>query len=83
MVNIEYENQKTKPEMEREQFDELTENLNDIDLLREILYTQQKSFNLLEKTRNNTSKLVWFLVAIPIVLLVLYFLYINLSYANF
>ncbi|KUO66702.1 MAG: hypothetical protein APF83_04715 [Lutibacter sp. BRH_c52] len=69
--------------MEREQFDELTENLNDIDLLREILYTQQKSFNLLEKTRNNTSKLVWFLVAIPIISVVIYFIFKNLSYSNF
>ena len=80
MINIEYENQQT---IEREQFNKLTENLNDNDLLREILYTQQKSLNHLERTRNNSSKLVWFLVAIPIIALVLYFFFKNLSYSNF
>lgn len=52
----------------RIKFIETYSDYNDQDILKELLYTQQLHLEKLEKVRSNTSMLVWWLVAIPIIL---------------
>jgi predicted nucleic acid-binding Zn ribbon protein len=47
--------------------------LTDSEVLKEILFAQQIQINRLERTRANTSTLVWFLIALPIIFFVLMF----------
>ena len=42
-------------------------NMTDSEILKEILFAQQSQIVKLEKIRGNTSMLVWWLVAIPII----------------
>lgn len=51
-------------------------NLNDSETLKEILFAQTLKVEKLEKIRSNTSMLVWWLVIIPIIL-VLMFLFLG------
>ena len=48
-------------------FDKKYDNLNDSQTLTELLFAQQLQIEKLEKIRRNTSILVWWLIAIPIV----------------
>tara|TARA_R100000789_G_C3008645_1_gene150716 strand:+ start:910 stop:1113 length:204 start_codon:yes stop_codon:yes gene_type:complete len=43
-------------------------------LLKELLYYQKTQIEKLEKVRSNTSTLVWWLVAIPIIFGILFFI---------
>ncbi|NRD19839.1 hypothetical protein HNV08_07235 [Winogradskyella eckloniae] len=40
---------------------------NNEEILRELLFAQQLQIDKLEKIRSNTSKLVWWLIALPII----------------
>lgn len=72
MIKIDYGNKPPTSE-KRKQFNELTENHTDNDFLREILYSQIDNAEKLEAIRSNTSKLVWFLIAIPIIIYLIIF----------
>lgn len=48
--------------------------LTDSELLREHLFAQQLQIEKLEKIRKNTSILVWWLVALPVIFGILFFL---------
>ena len=52
---------------QRLKFIEKYQEFNDSDTLKEILYAQQIQINKLESIRSNTSKLVWWLIALPII----------------
>ncbi|MFI8377311.1 hypothetical protein [Leeuwenhoekiella sp. NPDC079379] len=45
----------------------------DSETLKEILYAQMLQIEKLEKIRSNTSSLVWWLIAIPILCVILIF----------
>ena len=48
--------------------------MDEKEMLREMLFAQQIQIDKLERTRKNTSTLVWFLVAIPFVFGILAFM---------
>ncbi len=45
------------------------------ELLQENLFAQQIQIEKLEKIRSNTSQLVWWLVAIPIIIVIIAFIF--------
>ena len=47
--------------------------LNDGEILKEILYIQKTQAGKLERIRSNTSTMVWWLIAIPIISVILMF----------
>jgi len=49
----------------RELFNKQFDNVDDKDIMREVLYKLDVQYEILDETRSNTNKLVWFLVAIP------------------
>ncbi|WP_406683327.1 hypothetical protein N1F78_11600 [Seonamhaeicola sp. MEBiC1930] len=49
--------------------------LDDSETLKEILFTQKCIFEKLEQNRSNTSKLVWWLIAIPIIFFLFAFVF--------
>lgn len=51
------------------------DNMSEGEILHEILYAHQVQINKLEKIRSNTSILVWFLVAIPFIFGILFFMF--------
>ena len=51
----------------RIKFLEIYSDLDDNEILKEILFTNTLQIEKLEKTRSNTSMLVWWLIAIPII----------------
>lgn len=57
----------TKVSPERIRFKERFGDLNDSDTLKEILFAQHLQFEKLEKIRSNTSVLVWWLIAVPLI----------------
>jgi len=56
----------------RKKFNEQYEGLSDSELLIEHLWTQRLIYETTEKVRANTSTLVWFLIVIPIIIVVLF-----------
>lgn len=62
------EEDKLTKEQEKAKFIESYEGASKADLLREMLYAQKLQLEKSEKIRSNTSKLVWWLVAIPILI---------------
>jgi len=56
----------------RKKFNDEHEGLSDSELLREHLWTQRLIYERAEKVRANTSTLVWFLIVIPIIIVVLF-----------
>jgi hypothetical protein len=56
---------------ERIKFLDTYGDLKDSKVLKEILYTQNLQLDKLEKIRSNTSKLVWWLIAIPIIITII------------
>ncbi|MGB3343021.1 MAG: hypothetical protein WBA61_03835 [Aequorivita sp.] len=59
---------KVKITSERIRFMDKYGELNDSDTLQEILYVHYLQLTKLEKIRSNTSMLVWWLVALPIII---------------
>jgi len=58
----------------RNEFDVKYKDFNKLETLKEILYTQKEILKQTKANRSNTSKLVWWLVFIPILLSVIFFL---------
>lgn len=50
----------------REEFTKAYEDFSKTDISKEIVFIQSLQLEKLEKIRSNTSKLVWWLVAIPV-----------------
>ena len=59
----------------RIKFIETYGDLDESQTLKEILYANSLQIEKLEKIRSNTSMLVWWLVAIPIMLFILAFVF--------
>lgn len=59
----------------RIKFLETYNDLDDSETLKEILYAHTLQVEKLEKIRSNTSILVWWLVAIPIILVIIIVLF--------
>lgn len=59
----------------RENFLNIYGDLDDKELLIEIAYAQSLQIEKLEKIRSNTSMLVWWLVAIPVLFFVIVFFF--------
>ncbi|WP_412984752.1 hypothetical protein [Pontimicrobium sp. IMCC45349] len=60
---------------EKLEFLEDYSDLNDSETLKEILYYQKLQLKKMEQVRTDTSKLVWWLIAIPIIVTILFFIY--------
>ncbi|MGG5487606.1 hypothetical protein [Gaetbulibacter sp. NE] len=58
---------KIKMTPKRIKFIETYAGFNDHETLKEILFAQQLQIEKLEKIRSNTSVLVWWLVALPLI----------------
>lgn len=50
----------------RKAFNDKYSELNDLEISKEILFAQQIQIDKLDKIRSNTSILVWWLVALPV-----------------
>ena len=59
----------------RLKFIETYNEFDDSDTLKELLFAQQLAIEKLEKIRSNTSMLVWWLVALPIIGFILIFIF--------
>lgn len=59
----------------RAKFNDKYNDFDEVGILKEILFAQALQIDKLEKLRSNTSTLVWWLVAIPIIcfILILFF----------
>lgn len=55
----------------RGRFNEKYKDFSDTELLKEYIYNQELTYSLLERIRGNTSKIVWFLIVIPLIVLVI------------
>ena len=64
-----------KPTPKRLKFNLDYSGFSDSQVLLEILFAQQIQIDKLENTRSNTSKLVWWLIAIPILIFLFVFLF--------
>jgi hypothetical protein len=65
-------NAQTNVTPKRKVFNEKFEDYSDSEVLKELLFTQRITVERLENIRKNTSNLVWFLIVIPIVMVVLF-----------
>lgn len=63
----------------RTEFEFEYENLSESEIQREILFNQLLMNKKLEKIRNNTSNLVWFLIVFPLIIGVIIFFINNVS----
>ena len=63
---------KPKQSQIRISFNEKYDNFNDHDLLKEILFFEERQLKKMELIRSNTSVLVWWLIVIPIVSWIIY-----------
>jgi len=59
----------------RIKFLETYSDLDDSETLKEILFAHSVQIEKLERIRSNTSMLVWWLIAIPIILFILAFMF--------
>lgn len=73
------ENWNRLPHMNKIKYDFLTkyDSVEDRDLMVEMLFTLKNINRLLDRNRQNTSKMVWWLIAVPI-LLFIFFIFISL-----
>ena len=55
----------------RKQFNEKYKYLTKSEVQKELLFAQQLTIDKLEKIRTNTSNIVWWLIAIPIIVAVI------------
>lgn len=51
------------------------DHISNRDLLIEIIYSIKSQNGLIERNRSNTSKLVWWLIAIPFIVAFIFFLF--------
>ncbi|MBB3124538.1 hypothetical protein FHS04_002061 [Mesoflavibacter sabulilitoris] len=68
-------NEHIKLTSKRAKFIKTYSDFDDHDTLKELLYTHQLQLDKLERIRSNTSMLVWWLVAIPIIFGILIFIF--------
>lgn len=68
-------NENIKLTSKRIKFIETYSDFDDQDTLKELLFTHQLQLDKLERIRSNTSMLVWWLVAIPIIFGILIFIF--------
>ncbi len=61
------------PSAKKKQFYKMNGHLSDSEVLKELLYYNSLQLDKMERTRSNTSTLVWWLIALPIILGVLIF----------
>ena len=66
-MNKNMENEKTNISADRKKFNEQFGNLMEREILLEMLFTQNQINDKLERVRSNTSKMVWWLIVIPII----------------
>jgi len=71
LSNMAVEAKKNKITLKRKKFNEKYSGYTENEIQMELLYAQQVTTKKLERIRSDTSKLVWFLIAIPIILGVL------------
>ena len=55
----------------RQKFNEKYKDFSETELLKEYIYNQELTYDKLEKVRANTSNLVWFLIVIPIIVVII------------
>jgi hypothetical protein len=71
------ENKETILTPHRKKFNEKHNGLNQSELLMELLFAQEVTQRKLERIRTDTSKLVWFLIAIPIIVGIIAAIFMN------
>nr|WP_321222422.1 hypothetical protein [uncultured Psychroserpens sp.] len=59
---------KIKSTLKRINFLETYNDFTNEEILRELLFAKKLQIDKLEKIRSNTSKLVWWLIALPIII---------------
>ena len=59
----------------RVRFNDKYKDFSDTELLKEYIYNQELTYSLLERIRGNTSKIIWFLIVIPLTFLVIVMIY--------
>ena len=64
------EKKKTSPR--RKWFDDYFKDFTESEIQKEILFAQQLTIDKLEKVRSNTSKIVWWIIVIPIIVVVIF-----------
>lgn len=72
---VEYKKGKTKLTQKRKVFNEKYQDYSDAEIQKEILYTNKVLIDKTERVRKNTSNLVTFLIVIPFILGLLYFIF--------
>jgi type IV secretory pathway component VirB8 len=63
--------EKKKGSPKRKWFDDYFKDFTESEIQKEILFAQQLTIDKLEKVRSNTSKIVWWLIVIPIIIAVI------------
>jgi len=63
--------EKKKESPKRKWFNEYWGDLNESEIQKEILFAQLLTNDKLEKVRSNTSKIVWWIIVIPIIIAVI------------
>ena len=64
--------EKKKESPKRKWFNEYWGDLNESEIQKEILFAQLLTNEKLEKVRSNTSKIVWWIIVIPIIVAVIF-----------
>ena len=64
--------EKKKESPKRKWFNEYWGDLNESEIQKEILFAQLLTNDKLEKVRSNTSKIVWWIIVIPIIIAVIF-----------
>tara|TARA_B110001450_G_scaffold149708_1_gene139869 strand:- start:861 stop:1070 length:210 start_codon:yes stop_codon:yes gene_type:complete len=64
--------EKKKESPKRKWFNEYWGDLNESEIQKEILFAQLLTNDKLEKVRSNTSKIVWWIIVIPIIVAVIF-----------
>jgi hypothetical protein len=64
--------EKKKESPKRKWFNEYWGDLNESEIQKEILFAQFLTNEKLEKVRSNTSKIVWWIIVIPIIVAVIF-----------
>ena len=64
--------EKKKESPKRKWYNEYWGDLNESEIQKEILFAQLLTNDKLEKVRSNTSKIVWWIIVIPIIVAVIF-----------
>ncbi|MDM9632123.1 hypothetical protein [Robiginitalea aurantiaca] len=62
-----------KKSKRQEYFESQRVNWSDRDIQMEIIYQQKLQLEMMDRVRSNTNKMVWWLIAIPIILVLFVF----------